>query len=156
MQRELKYIVVDDEELALLNIEAMASSFSFLKKAGVSKNAVEGFDIISNLKPDIVFADIEMPGINGIEMVKALAGLAPAPVFITSHPEFALEGYELHVFDYLLKPVSEERFEKCVLRLKDFFDMRHNAYAFEQNQELNSIIIKQGHDKYKLDRKSVV
>lgn len=128
----------------------MASSYTFLRKIASCNNAVEGFEISCRLKPDIVFADIEMPGINGIELIKSLAGVVPAPVFITSHPEFALDGYALQVFDYLLKPVSPERFEKCVLRLKDFFQLRSDAFAFAQEQESNFIIIKQGHDKYKL------
>ncbi len=150
MGKQLTYILVDDEELALLNIEAMAAEFSFLKKIASCSNAIEGLETISNLKPDIVFADIEMPGISGIDMIKSLSGTVPAPVFITSHPEFALDGYELQVFDYLLKPVSSERFEKCVLRLKEFFQLRNDAFAFSHEQESNFIIIKQGYDKYKL------
>ncbi len=156
MQKPLTYILVDDEELALLQIEAMASEFSFLKKEAACNNAVEGFEIISQLKPDIVFADIEMPGISGIQMIKNLAGLVPAPVFITSHPEFALDGFELQVFDYLLKPVSSERFEKCALRLKDFFQLRNNAYAFAQEQEYDFVVIKQGYDKYKLSLHEII
>ncbi|MDQ2752400.1 MAG: LytTR family DNA-binding domain-containing protein [Bacteroidota bacterium] len=156
MQQQLTYISVDDDELDRLHVEAMASSFSFLQKIGACDNAVEGFEMISFLKPDIVFADIEMPGISGICMVQKLAGEVPAPVFITSHPEFALDGFELQVFDYLLKPVSSERFEKCALRLKDFFELRNNAFAFVKEEEHNYIVIKQGHDKYKLPLDDIV
>jgi two-component system, LytTR family, response regulator len=156
MQKQLKYIVVDDEELARLNIEALASAFEFLKMAASCNNAVEGLGMISQLKPDIVFADIEMPGINGIEMIKSLGGIVPAPVFITSHPEFALDGYELQVFDYILKPVTIERFEKCALRLKDFFQLRNAAFAFSNEQDLNFIIIKQGYDKHKIALAEIV
>lgn len=156
MQKQLTYILVDDEELALLNIEAMAAEFSFLKKSASCSNAIEGLETIFKLEPDIVFADIEMPGINGIEMVKSLGKTVPAPVFITSHPEFALDGYELQVFDYLLKPVSSERFRKCVLRLKEFFQLRNDASAFTHEQESNFIIIKQGYDKYRLSLNEIM
>ncbi len=156
MQQQLTYISVDDDELDRLHIEAMASSFSFLQNIGTSSNAVEGFEMISFLKPDIVFADIEMPGISGIRMVQQLAGEVVAPVFVTSHPEFALDSFELQVFDYLLKPVSSERFEKCALRLKEFFELRKNAFAFAKEEEHNYIVIKQGHDKYKLALDDIV
>ncbi len=156
MQQQLTYISVDDDELDRLQVEAMASSFSFLQKIGACGNAVEGFEMISFLKPDIVFADIEMPGVSGIRMVQKLAGEVAAPVFITSHPEFALDGFELQVFDYLLKPVSSERFEKCALRLKDFFELRTNAFAFIKEEEHNYIVIKQGHDKHRLPVSDIV
>ncbi len=156
MQKQLTYILVDDEELARLNIEAMTAEFSFLKKMAACSNAIEGLETISRLKPDIVFADIEMPEINGIDMIKSLGRTVPAPVFITSHPEYALDGYELQVFDYLLKPVSSERFERCALRLKEFFQLRNDAFAFSHEQESNFITIKQGYDKYKLSLNEIM
>jgi two-component system, LytTR family, response regulator len=131
-------------------VEAEASKFSFLTKTASCSNAVEAFEFISQFHPDIVFADIEMPGISGLELIKSLSGKVPAPVFITSHPEFAVESYEMEAFDYLLKPINHERFERCALRLRDFFQLRANAFAFNKEQESGCIIIKQGHDKYKL------
>ncbi len=145
-----KYLIVDDEESSRLRVEAEASRFSFLTKTASCSNAVEAFEMISQLRPDIVFADIEMPDTSGIDLVRSLQGKIPAPVFITSHPEFAIESYEIEAFDYLLKPINQERFERCALRLRDFFTLRSNAFAFNKEQELGSIIIKQGHDKYKI------
>ncbi|MFT4154345.1 LytR/AlgR family response regulator transcription factor [Parafilimonas sp.] len=156
MYSNLTYIIVDDEELERLHIEAMASAFPFLQKTASCSNAIEALELITRLKPEIVFADIEMPGISGMDMIKTLAGEVPAPVFITSHPEFALDSYELQIFDYLLKPVSKERFEKCALRLKDFFLLRNNAFAYAQEQETNFIVIKQGYDKHKLPLQDVL
>ncbi|MBS1946307.1 MAG: response regulator transcription factor [Bacteroidetes bacterium] len=147
---QYKYIIVDDDELSRLSVEAEAEKYGFLHKTASCGNALEAKEIISACNPDIVFADIEMPGISGIELIKSLSVMRIAPVFITSHPEFALESYELEAFDYLLKPVNAERFEKCAFRLRDFFELRENAFSFTQEQELNSIIIKQGYDKYKL------
>src|SRR5882757_6965644 len=95
----LKYLLVDDEELDRLAIEAQASRFPFLHKVASCSQSLEAFELISRFRPDIVFADIEMPGMNGVELVQLLAGQVPAPVFITSHPEYALEGYEMKVFD---------------------------------------------------------
>jgi DNA-binding LytR/AlgR family response regulator len=150
MVSPFKYLIVDDEELSRLSIETEASKFSFLTKVASCSNAVEAFEFISRFRPDVVFADIEMPGISGLELIRSLSGQVPAPVFITSHPEFAVESYDIEAFDYLLKPINHERFEKCALRLHDFFELRTNAFAFHKEQESDFIIIKQGHDKYKL------
>jgi DNA-binding LytR/AlgR family response regulator len=156
MVSAFKYLIVDDEEISRLRVEAEASKFSFLTKVASCSNAVEAFEFISRFNPDIVFADIEMPGISGLELIKSLSGQVPAPVFITSHPEFAVESYEMEVFDYLLKPLNPERFEKCALRLQDFFELKANAFAFNKEQESGFIIIKQGHDKYKLPLQEIL
>jgi two-component system LytT family response regulator len=147
----LKYLIVDDEEISRLSVEAAASKFSFLSKIASCTNAVEGSEMIARFHPDVVFADIEMPGITGLELIKSLSGEVAAPVFITSHPEFAIESYDLDAFDYLLKPLDHERFERCALRLRDFFELRANAFAFAKEHQSGFITIKQGHDKYKID-----
>ncbi|MEO8406209.1 MAG: LytTR family DNA-binding domain-containing protein, partial [Chitinophagaceae bacterium] len=150
MIQPLRYIIVDDEEISRALIDTYASAFPFFQRIAVCEHALEAIEILSGAKADVVFADIEMPGISGIDLVKSIGERVAAPVFITSHPEFAIEGFEMNVFDYLLKPVSEERFEKCALRLKDFFQLRQQAFAFSREQESDFIIIRQGHDKQKL------
>lgn len=132
-----------------------ASKFSFLSKTASCSNAVEAFELISAIRPDIIFVDIAMPGISGIDLVKALSAPAPLPVFITSHPEFAVESYALQAFDYLLKPVDSLRFEKCALRIRDFFELQQNAFAFNKEQESNDIIIKQGHNKHRISMSDI-
>jgi DNA-binding LytR/AlgR family response regulator len=146
----LKYLIVDDEEIDRLTIESEASGFSFLQKIAVCSHALEAFEFISRLKPDIVFADIEMPEMSGIELIRRLSGKVPAPVFITSHPEFAVDGYEIEAFDYLLKPVTKERFSRCALRLRDFFQLRKQIAGLEKENESGFIIIKEGYDKTKI------
>ena len=147
----LKYLLVDDDELDRLAIEAQASRYPYLHKVAACSQALEAFELISRFRPDIVFADIEMPGMSGVELVNLLAGQVPAPVFITSHPEYALESYEMKVFDYLLKPLTPDRFSKCAARLFDFFQLRASAFAFDAQQVSNCLTIKQGHEKYKLN-----
>ncbi|MBS1933813.1 MAG: response regulator transcription factor [Bacteroidetes bacterium] len=146
----IKYVVIDDDDIDRAAIESEAQKFSFLHKTGVFTNPIEALEIISYKEPDVIFLDIEMPGISGIEFLKQKKIATALVVMITSHPEFALEGYEHNVFDYLLKPISTERFSRCILRARDFFDMRGKSFAFDDGQEKNSIIIKQGHDKFKI------
>ncbi|MEP7280156.1 MAG: LytTR family DNA-binding domain-containing protein [Bacteroidota bacterium] len=148
--KPITYLIVDDQEIDRLTIEALAAAFPFLQKIATCSQPLEALELIDKTKPDIIFADIEMPGISGLELVRAAGSQVPAPVFITSHPEFALDSYELDAFDYLLKPVNKERFEKCASRLLEFFQLRANAFAFEQEQESDYIMIKQGHDTHRL------
>ncbi|MEP6750425.1 MAG: LytTR family DNA-binding domain-containing protein [Bacteroidota bacterium] len=156
MSKALRYIIADDQEIDRLNIEAMASAFPFLHKVASCSHPLEALEFITRFEPDIIFVDIEMPDMTGLELVRMTAGKVPAPVFITSHPEFALESYEIEAFDYLLKPVNSGRFEKCALRLRDFFQLRDNAFAFGKEQETGCIIIKQGHDKYKIFLQDII
>jgi DNA-binding LytR/AlgR family response regulator len=156
MSKALKYLIVDDQEIDRLNVEAQASAFPFLHKMAACSHPLEALELITRFEPDIIFVDVEMPGMNGLELIRVAGGKVPAPVFITSHPEFALESYEIEAFDYLLKPINRERFEKCALRLRDFFDLKANAFAFEKEQESGFIIVKQGHDKYKLPLQEII
>ncbi|HMH24648.1 MAG TPA: LytTR family DNA-binding domain-containing protein [Puia sp.] len=150
MPEALRYLIVDDDEIDRMAIEAQAGRFPFLHKIAACGNPIEAFELISRFRPDIVFADIEMPEMSGLELIRILSGQVPAPVFITSHPEYAIEGYEIEAFDYLLKPIVAERFSRCALRLRDFAEMRARACAFEKEQETGCIVIKQGYDKYKI------
>ncbi len=146
----IRYAVIDDDDIDRSVIESEAKKFSFLQKTGTFSNPVEALEIIFEAEPDVIFLDIEMPGLTGIEFLKQKPLASAIVVFITSHPEFALEGFEFNAFDYVLKPVSSERFARCALRLRDFFQMRMKSYAFDSAQEKDFIIIKQGYDKYKI------
>jgi DNA-binding LytR/AlgR family response regulator len=150
MQEILKYLIVDDVEIDSLAIEALASGYSFLKRVATCQHALEAIELIPILKPDILFADIEMPGTSGLELVRHLSGTVPTPVFVTSHPEFALEGYDIEAFDYLLKPINPERFDRCVSRIRAFYELRSKSFAFDKEHQSDYIIIKQGYDKYKI------
>lgn len=156
MATELRCLIVDDDDLDRLAIESMVSDYSFLRKVAVCASALEAFEFVNQFHPDIIFADIEMPGLNGVELIRKLSGSVPAPVFVTSHPEFAVEGYELEAFDYILKPLTSERFARCVQRLKEFFELRDKAFAFDRDTASNVIIIKQGRDKHKISLEHIL
>ncbi|MDP4129330.1 MAG: LytTR family DNA-binding domain-containing protein [Bacteroidota bacterium] len=146
----LKYLVLDDDEIDRISIENEAKKFPFFQKIASCAHPLEAFELISRFQPDIIFLDIEMPDMSGIELIKTRNISHALPVLITSHPEFAIESYELDAFDYLLKPLNAERFARCAHRLHDFWEMRMKSFDVESRQESGYIIIKQGHDKYKL------
>ncbi len=156
MQDTLKYLIVEDDDLDRISVETEADKFPFLKRIASCSHALQAMELIAESHPDVLFLDIEMPGISGIQLVKMLAGSSIIPVFITSHPEFALESFEIEAFDYLLKPLTAERFARCASRLHDFYRLRSNAFAFTREQESGVIIIKQGHEKCKLNIRDIL
>jgi two-component system LytT family response regulator len=112
--QKLRCIVVDDELVARELIEKYVARIPFLELIGVSDTATDALFQIRQLQPDLVLLDIEMPGITGFELLKLLPSNRPAIIMITADPSYALEGYEQEVTDYLMKPVSFERFLRAV------------------------------------------
>ncbi len=104
-----KCIIVDDEELARKLLENYVSRIQLLDLVGMAKNSLEANQLVLQNDVDILFLDIQMPDISGIELVKLLH-LKPQIIFTTAYPEYALDGFDLNVTDYLLKPFSFERF----------------------------------------------
>ncbi len=150
MSKQLSSVVVDDEPIDQIALQAQIVRFPFLGPPVCFPHALEAAEFINRFKPDIVFADIEMPEIDGLQLIRKLHWQPPVVILITSHPEFALEGFELEAFDYLLKPVSPERFSACAHRILNFFTLRNKAAIFDKQQEADTIIVKQGYDKIKL------
>ncbi|RIW12892.1 DNA-binding response regulator [Algoriphagus lacus] len=112
----INYIIIDDEPIAHRIIEGYCSNFSFLKKAGSFYNGFEALEFLRITTVDLLFLDMNMPKLTGFEMIKSLTN--PPKVIVTSaHQEFALQGYELDISDYLLKPFSLERFVKAINKI---------------------------------------
>lgn len=108
-----KCLIVDDEPLALKVIESHIRKIPNLEIVNSCCNAVEAFDVLLHKHIDLVFLDVQMPEITGIDLLKSLKK-APAIIFTTAYRDFALEAYELDVIDYLLKPIAFERFFKSI------------------------------------------
>jgi len=108
-----KCIIIDDEPLAIEVIESHLNNFQDIEIVAKCHNAIEAFNIIKQKQVDLIFLDIQMPQITGIDFLKTLTN-PPKVILTTAYREYALEGYELDVVDYLLKPVSLERFMKAI------------------------------------------
>jgi two-component system LytT family response regulator len=115
----LKVLIVDDEPLARENLRIMLQSEPDLSIVGECGNAVEAIGAVHRLHPDVVFLDIQMPRISGLEMASMLdPEQRPYIVFLTAFDEYAVQAFEEHAFDYLLKPIDSKRLEKTVHRLR--------------------------------------
>lgn len=115
----IRCLAVDDEPLSLDLLEDNISKVPFLQLTGRCKNAFEALSFLQTHEVDLLFLDIQMPGISGIQLVNSLSA-APMVIFITAYENFALEGFNVNAIDYLMKPVPFERFLKAVNKANDF------------------------------------
>ncbi|MBS9523594.1 response regulator transcription factor [Litoribacter alkaliphilus] len=118
MNNLIECLIIDDEPYAQEIIEEYIKKIPFLKLLKKSNDAVEGLNDIEELKPDLVFMDIEMPEMNGLDLIRILRQHRPEIILTTAYSEHALEGFELEVTDYLLKPIPFDRFVKAVNKAK--------------------------------------
>ncbi|MDN3692235.1 LytTR family DNA-binding domain-containing protein [Chryseobacterium tructae] len=109
-------IIVDDEPLAAALLENHISKIDHLKLIGKAENALEAYKLLQNQPIDLMFLDIQMPHFSGIDFLKSLSQ-KPKTIFTTAYREFAVEGFELEAVDYLLKPITFDRFFKSVERI---------------------------------------
>lgn len=156
MSETITYIVVDDDILSVLAIEQFAAAFPALQHKGSYTRSAEGLAAIEAIKPSLVFLDIEMPGITGLDILRKVKSVVPMAVFVTSHPEFAIEGFELSALDYIMKPLTRDRFAQCMKRVIEYWDMKNKALLFEVAFEKDSLTIKEGHGKIKLRRSEII
>jgi len=114
---KIRCLLIDDEPPALEVLESHISCINCLEIVGQCKNAIEAIDILHRNQVDIIFLDIKMPKMLGTDFLKNLSH-PPKVIFVTAYRDYAVEGYELNAVDYLLKPVSFERFVKAITKVK--------------------------------------
>lgn len=152
----IDYIIVDDDLLNAITVQHYAQSQAVLVHKGTYTSATEGLLAIETFKPTLVFLDIEMPNISGLEVLRKAKASVEMAVFITSHPEFAIDGFELSAIDYIIKPFTEERFQQCIKRVLDFWDMKQKAALFEIAFEAGTITIKDGHNRINIKKNDII
>jgi len=119
----MKCIAVDDEPLALQLLGDNISKVPYLEPVALCNDAFEAIKVLQHEKVDLIFVDIQMPGLSGLEFIASLEN-KPLVIFITAYKQYALESYDLQVVDYLVKPVSLDRFIKACNRAKEVHDLK--------------------------------
>jgi DNA-binding LytR/AlgR family response regulator len=113
----LRCVIIDDEPIARKGLKEYINDVDFLQLAGEFDNPMKAMDQLMQQPVDLIFLDIQMPKITGLEFLRSLSN-PPAVIFTTAYPQYAIDGFELNAVDYLLKPFSFERFWKAVLKVK--------------------------------------
>src|SRR6186713_2751016 len=116
-------VIIDDEPLARKGLREYISDVDFLHLAGEYDNPLKVTEMISRGEAQLLFLDIQMPKITGLDFMKTLQKPVPV-IFTTAFPQYALDGFELNALDYLLKPISFDRFLKAAMKAKEFYEVR--------------------------------
>lgn len=155
MQTSFSCIIVDDNEVARLNAVSFVRKYSFLQIDGVFDNATAALEMAQSKPPDVLLLDIDMPDLTGLELREKLLHI-PACIFITSYPDYAIEGFEKDALDFLVKPIKAERFAKAMERLKEYLIIHKKAAMLDDAMDGDTIFIKDGYDKIKIQLHEVI
>ncbi len=141
MNQTIKCLAIDDEQLALDLIADNISKVPFLELLHVCNNPFDAIKILEEESIDLIFLDIQMPGMTGLQLIKLISEKKINIILVTAYDNYALEGYEMNVVDYLLKPVSFDRFYQACSKVKDIFDLKQSNEINHSNNQVNSFFV---------------
>jgi two-component system LytT family response regulator len=129
----IRVLVVDDEPLARLGVTTRLGAYSDMLVVGECGTGEEALTSIPLVTPDLLFVDVEMPGISGIDLLRALPrDTARCIIFLTAHEEYALDAFNVEALDYLLKPIDDARFAACIDRARRMISLHRQEARFER------------------------
>ena len=126
-------LIVDDNKIARTTMKQLASQIKDITLAGECADAMDAYNLLHEQPVDLVFLDIEMPGMTGLELIKNLGNKKPVIIFTTSKKDYAAEAFELNVVDYIVKPVTPSRFIQAVDKAREI--LQSNKEEFKLNDE---------------------
>lgn len=141
--KSLNCVIIEDNQVDRLLLEEYLSKYTFLTITASFTNPIESLEYLKRGFTDLLFIDFDMPFINGIDFVKSFPG-APPCIFITVHPEFAIDAFDIQAIDYVLKPVKPERLEKAIQRTMELLDIKSKALQYNLQFENDFLMIKEG------------
>ncbi|MDO7172868.1 LytR/AlgR family response regulator transcription factor [Mariniflexile sp. AS56] len=158
----MKCVIIDDEPLAIDVIESYINQIGGLEIVVKCTNPLEAITLLNKHKVDLIFLDIEMPNLTGIDLVKTLDNM-PQFIFTTAYPQYALDGFNLNATDYLVKPIPFHRFLKAVTRAKEKYELENKSAVKSDvvmespstNIQDNFIFVKSEYENIKINTDSI-
>ncbi len=147
---KIKCIAIDDEPLAVKKIASYIQKIPFLELVAECRNAFEAMNVMSENDIQLLFIDINMPDISGMEFVKSLRS-KPYIVFTTAYSEYAVEGFEVEAVDYLLKPISFTNLLKAANKVRVQIDLKTNSKNGNKEEILNHLFVKSAYKSIRID-----
>src|SRR3954468_18256039 len=151
----LRCIAIDDEPLALELLEDNISKVPFLELVALCSNPIEAMQVLQQESVDLIFLDIKMPGLTGLQFIQSLAQ-KPMFILITAYEKYALDGYTLDVVDYLLKPVSLERFIKACNKAWELHKLKNKPAEISKEADPSYFFINADYSHIKIDFADIV
>lgn len=115
----MKALIIDDERLARAEVRRLLDEFNWVKVVGEAENAEQALALIQEQQPDLLFLDVQMPGKTGFDLIEEIRGEMPRIIFTTAYDEFALRAFEVNALDYLMKPITPDRFAAALSRVRE-------------------------------------
>jgi two-component system, LytTR family, response regulator len=149
---KIRAAIADDEPLARRGISQLLAQHDDIAVVAEARNGREAIRVLRNVKPDLIFLDIQMPVVDGFQVIKAVGvKQMPAVIFVTAHDEFAVRAFEANALDYLVKPLQRKRFAEALQRMRE---RRKSAEAMDLSRKLSSLLAAQ--EKERLRQRIVV
>ena len=150
----MRCLIIDDEPLALDVLKDYVDKVTFLECVGTFRNPVRAAEYLQQNRVDLIFLDINMPDLTGIQFLKSLTKRPPLVIFTTAYSEYALESYDYDAVDYLLKPIEFERFVKAVNKALEKFQMKANRLSLSHDEKY--VLVKSGTKYHKVKLKDIL
>ncbi|HXD48894.1 MAG TPA: LytTR family DNA-binding domain-containing protein [Gemmatimonadaceae bacterium] len=132
----LRVVIVDDEPLGRQRVADLLAGETDIEIAGVAENGQTAVELIRRARPDLVFLDVQMPGLSGLDVARRLGDDMPPTIFVTAYDQHALKAFDLAAIDYLVKPFDDERFEQALKRARRVTDLEETRRVHERMLEL--------------------
>lgn len=133
---KIRCIIVEDERVAREGLQSYIEQYDFLELAGSFSNAIDALQFLKEQDVSLMFLDIELPGIKGIEMARLLDGFLPLIIFTTAYAQYALDGYRVNAIDYLVKPIFPDDFHQSIHKARKYFGLIEVNGSSERSEEL--------------------
>lgn len=153
--KTLKCVIIDDEPIAIDYLKQYVQKIPQLELIATFNNALEAYDKVLHQEIDLLFLDIQMPHMNGLDFIRTLS-VKPAVILTTAYSQYAIEGFDLEVNDYLLKPISFERFTRAVMKVLKQYSL---SLKNETNTEVVSqrfVFLRQGYKSFKINIEDIL